>query len=222
MLAKLIVSGATRKEAHRAGPPRPGRVQRRRPGRPSSRSTARWSATRRSSATRTASRCTPAGSRPSGTTPSSRSPAAARSTRKRPQPRQKVVVEVGGRRVEVSLPGDLALGNGSGPTRVRRDPQEAEGPQARRRTPAPPRPATRSPRRCRAPWSRSPSRRVRGGDRRSRRGPGGHEDGEPGDRPQGRRHHRRWRRGRRRDHAGHGALPRSSKTGSPPARRPRR
>ncbi|WP_445169165.1 acetyl/propionyl/methylcrotonyl-CoA carboxylase subunit alpha [Mycolicibacterium sp. Dal123E01] len=30
------------------------------------------------------------------------------------QPRQKVVVEVGGRRVEVSLPGDLTLGNGSG------------------------------------------------------------------------------------------------------------
>jgi len=30
------------------------------------------------------------------------------------QPRQKVVVEVGGRRLEVSLPGDLALGNGAG------------------------------------------------------------------------------------------------------------
>ncbi len=30
------------------------------------------------------------------------------------QPRQTVVVEVGGRRLEVSLPGDLALGNGSG------------------------------------------------------------------------------------------------------------
>ena len=29
-------------------------------------------------------------------------------------PRQKVVVEVGGRRVEVSLPGDLAIGNGGG------------------------------------------------------------------------------------------------------------
>ena len=29
------------------------------------------------------------------------------------RPRQKVVVEVGGRRLEVSLPGDLALGNGS-------------------------------------------------------------------------------------------------------------
>lgn len=31
-------------------------------------------------------------------------------------PRQKVVVEVGGRRLEVSLPGDLALGNGTGAT----------------------------------------------------------------------------------------------------------
>jgi acetyl-CoA/propionyl-CoA carboxylase biotin carboxyl carrier protein len=30
-------------------------------------------------------------------------------------PRQKVVVEVGGRRLEVSLPGDLALGNGAAP-----------------------------------------------------------------------------------------------------------
>ena len=29
-------------------------------------------------------------------------------------PRQKVVVEVGGRRLEVSLPGDLAIGNGGG------------------------------------------------------------------------------------------------------------
>ncbi len=28
-------------------------------------------------------------------------------------PRQKVVVEVGGRRLEVSLPGDLALSNGA-------------------------------------------------------------------------------------------------------------
>jgi acetyl-CoA/propionyl-CoA carboxylase biotin carboxyl carrier protein len=31
-------------------------------------------------------------------------------------PRQKVVVEIGGRRVEVSLPGDLAIGNGGGGT----------------------------------------------------------------------------------------------------------
>jgi acetyl-CoA/propionyl-CoA carboxylase biotin carboxyl carrier protein len=31
------------------------------------------------------------------------------------QPRQRVVVEVGGRRLEVSLPGGLALGNGGGP-----------------------------------------------------------------------------------------------------------
>ena len=40
------------------------------------------------------------------------------------QPRQKVVVEVGGRRLEVSLPGDLALGNGSAaPGVVRKKPK---------------------------------------------------------------------------------------------------
>ncbi|MGV0834448.1 acetyl/propionyl/methylcrotonyl-CoA carboxylase subunit alpha [Mycolicibacterium thermoresistibile] len=40
-------------------------------------------------------------------------------------PRQKVVVEVGGRRLEVSLPGDLALGNGTGatPGAVRKKPK---------------------------------------------------------------------------------------------------
>ena len=40
------------------------------------------------------------------------------------QPRQKVVVEVGGRRLEVSLPGDLALGNGGAqPGVVRKKPK---------------------------------------------------------------------------------------------------
>ena len=41
------------------------------------------------------------------------------------QPRQTVVVEVGGRRLEVSLPGDLALGNGAGaePGVVRKKPK---------------------------------------------------------------------------------------------------
>ncbi len=41
------------------------------------------------------------------------------------QPRQTVVVEVGGRRLEVSLPGDLALGNGSGaePGVIRKKPK---------------------------------------------------------------------------------------------------
>ncbi len=42
------------------------------------------------------------------------------------QPRQKVVVEVGGRRIEVSLPGDLAIGNGGGaaePGVVRKKPK---------------------------------------------------------------------------------------------------
>ena len=41
-------------------------------------------------------------------------------------PRQKVVVEVGGRRVEVSLPGDLAIGGGAGggvPGAIRRKPK---------------------------------------------------------------------------------------------------
>ena len=36
------------------------------------------------------------------------------------QPRQKVIVEVGGRRLEVSLPGDLAIGNGGGDRGVAR------------------------------------------------------------------------------------------------------
>ncbi len=35
-----------------------------------------------------------------------------------PEVRQKVVVEVNGRRLEVSLPGDLALGNGAGPVQT--------------------------------------------------------------------------------------------------------
>ena len=40
------------------------------------------------------------------------------------QPRQKVVVEVGGRRLEVSLPGDLALGNGGAePGVIRKKPK---------------------------------------------------------------------------------------------------
>ena len=70
--------------------------------------------------------------------------------------RQKVTVEVGGRRLEVVLPG-----------RARRTLRAAVAPAARRspsappRRPAPPPPATRSPRRCRAPSSRSPSTRAR-------------------------------------------------------------
>ncbi|MDL9937103.1 acetyl/propionyl/methylcrotonyl-CoA carboxylase subunit alpha [Gordonia sp. ABSL1-1] len=38
-------------------------------------------------------------------------------------PRQQVVVEVGGRRVEVSLPGDLAVGNGGGAGAIRKKPK---------------------------------------------------------------------------------------------------
>lgn len=77
------------------------------------------------------------------------------------RPRQKVVVEVGGRRLEVSLPGDLALsggGAGGGEAGVIRKKPKA---RKRGRTAVRPPPATRSPRPCRAPWSRSQSRRAR-------------------------------------------------------------
>ena len=58
-------------------------------------------------------------------------------------PRQTVVVEVGGRRLEVSLPGDLATRQRRRRRPRRRHPQEAQAPQARRRTAAPPHPVTR-------------------------------------------------------------------------------
>ncbi len=73
-----------------------------------------------------------------------------------PGERQKVTVEVGGRRLEVVLPaglGGLSVGGGAAQVARRR-------PSGPRRRPAPPRPATRSPRPCRAPSSRSPSRRA--------------------------------------------------------------
>lgn len=110
MLAKLIVTGATRTEALSA----PGARWTSftwRGWRPSSPSTGWWFATRRSSATSGFSVHTrwietefentiePF----NGGEPLDEDDA---------QPRQKVVVEVGGRRVEVSLPGDLALGGG--------------------------------------------------------------------------------------------------------------
>ena len=101
-------------------------------------------------ATERASPCTPGGSRPSGTTPSRRSTAPRRP--RRPAPRQRVVVEVGGRRLEVSLPGDLALGGGAARRGGGAGHPQARRARARRRPPA-----TRSPRRCRARSSRSRS-----------------------------------------------------------------
>ena len=120
-------------------------------------------------------------------------------------PRQKVVVEVGGRRLEVSLPGDLALSGGGGGDRRRRDPQEAEGAQARcgRRRCGVRRRGDRADAGHRGEGGRR--RGTRGFDRRPGGGPGSHEDGEPGHRAQGRRHHRTGRRDRRRHHPGHGA-----------------
>ena len=72
-----------------------------------------------------------------------------------PAERQRVTVEVGGKRIEVVLPGGLG-GLAAGWRRCRRS---RSAPPARR--PAPRRPATRSPARCRARSSRSSSRRAR-------------------------------------------------------------
>ena len=132
----------------------------------SSRSTARCSTPRRSRppTRRSRSRCTPAGSRPSSRRPSPRSaprrpPRRTRTTS--PRSLERVVVEVGGKRLEVVLPAALALGRGPG--------GPAAGPPARPRAdrsvgpPAPTAAATapRSPRRCRARSSRSPWPRAR-------------------------------------------------------------
>ena len=120
-------------------------------------------------------------------------------------PRQTVVVEVGGRRLEVSLPGDLAIGNGGGAAGARRRPQEAQGPQAR---------IARRRRRIRRCGDRPDAgHRGQGGRRggsggRHRRSGGrarGDEDGEPRHRAQGRHHHRPRGGGRRGHHPGHRA-----------------
>lgn len=121
------------------------------------------------------------------------------------RPRQKVVVEVGGRRLEG------VAARGSGPVQRglgrpgRRDPQEAQAAQAGRAR-------RRDGLRRRGHRTHAGHRgqgRGRGGPGGLRRRPGGgargDEDGEPGHRAQGRRHHRPCGRGRRRHHPGHGA-----------------
>ena len=75
-------------------------------------------------------------------------------------PRQNVVVEVGGRRVEVSLPGQFTLGTGAGGPRPGRSARSPRPAPAAAPTAAPP-PVTPSPPPCRAPSSRSPSKKDR-------------------------------------------------------------
>ena len=156
MLAKLIVTGRDRQQAlersRRAlaefvvdGMPTVlpfHRVDRVRPRVRAPRATSR-------------SRCTPAGSRPSSTTRSSPTPASSREAPEETGERQSVVVEVGGKRLEVvAARRALARRRLAAPRRRRRP----DAPAAPR--PAPPRRATRSPPPCRAPSSRSPSRRA--------------------------------------------------------------
>ena len=164
LLAKLIVTGATREQALQ----RAARALAEFPSRawpPPSPSTARSSPTRRSPpsspAPATRSRSTPAGSRPSSSTTSQPFAAPADAETDDEAGRETVVVEVGGKRLEVSLP--VSLGMSLARTGLRR---AAPSPSAARpRSPARPPPATPSPPRCRAPSSRWPSRRAR----RSRR-----------------------------------------------------
>ena len=103
------------------------------------------------------SRSTRPGSRPTSTTRSSRTPAS-RAEAEEAGERQRVVVEVGGKRLEVVLPGRARrAGRRRQPAR-RREEARAQG---RARRPARPPAATPSPARCRARSSRSPSRRAR-------------------------------------------------------------
>ena len=102
------------------------------------------------------STCTPGGSRPSSSTPSSRSPASRPPADEPAGPRREIVAEVNGRRVDgqpAGRPGPGGHRRAAGraaPARAQARPVGACGagrPAAMRSSP-----------RCRAPWSRSPSR----------------------------------------------------------------
>ena len=190
MLAKLIVTGATRQQAlersrralaefvvdgmptvlpfHRAGGGRPGV----RAGRRCSRSPS-----------------TPAGSRPSSTTPCR--PGAARPpTPTEPAERERVVVEVGGRRLEVVLPAGLGgsgKGDRSGPPRPAYRRQEDRCRRQRGRAHQPDAGHHRQGRRRGRPAGRG---------RRPGRGARGDEDGAAAHRAQGGHGHGFDRRGR--------------------------
>ena len=128
---------------------------------PSSRSTARWSPTRRSSATRTASRCTPAGSRPSGTTRRAVHRRRRRSTRKRPRrgrrSSSRSVADAWRCRCPATWLSATAAAAPRPTGRSARSPRPRKrGAHGAARRPQ----VTPSPPPCRAPSSRSPSRRA--------------------------------------------------------------
>ncbi len=106
-----------------------------------------------------------------------------------PEVRSSVVVEVGGRRIEVSLPEGASLARPRR-RRVRRSP--ARGPEARRNQAGRrrgDRRRTRGPHAGHDRQDRGRGRPARGGRRADRRA-GGHEDGAAAERPQGRRDRR--------------------------------
>ena len=118
-----------------------------------------------------------------------------------PEARSSVVVEVGGKRVEVSLPEGISFGGGGGSAAKKAAPKRA--PQEGRR-----RCHRRLAGRAHAGHDRQDRRRGGPGGRGRRPGrrPRGDEDGAAAQRPQGRRHHRADRRGRRNGAHRHGAL----------------
>ena len=163
LLAKLIVTGATREQALERAAPRAGRVRGRRAWPPRSRSTARSSPTRRSPPT-------DGGTGPftvhtrwietefDNTIPPF-TPAPRRGGRRARPAGETVVVEVGGKRLEVALP--AGAGRPLAPAPASRA-GRASPSAARPRRPGAGR-LRRRPHlaRCRAPSSRSPSRRAR-------------------------------------------------------------
>ena len=116
MLAKLIVTGATREEALQRASRALAEFEIDGLATVLSRSTATSSRIRHSSATARSSTSTPSGSKPTGVNPIEPYAGAGAPVDDEDEalPRQNVVVEVGGRRVEVSLPGQFSLGNGGG------------------------------------------------------------------------------------------------------------
>ena len=133
MLSKLIVTGATRTQAPAARPPRPrgdgGRGHpHRHPVRPR-----RRRPTPTSLPPRARSRSTPAGSRRTSSTTSPPGPPPER-TLETPDAgeRQRVVVEVGGKRLEVVLPASLGTGGGSAGAKPAKPRSAARGGGARR------------------------------------------------------------------------------------------
>ena len=136
--------------------------------------------------------CTRAGSRPSSTTRSRPTPGR-RSRSAEPQERESVVVEVGGKRVEVTLPAGLGA---RWRRRARPPPRKAPKRAAKKagRAARPGDAVTAPMQGTIVKVAVEEGQQVEAGELRGRAG--GHEDGAAAQRPQGRNRHGHHRRGR--------------------------